>query len=317
MTSTRWAVLGTANIAAKSFLPALRGAGGSAVVVGSRDPSRAAEWARRNGVERTADYETAVTADDVDAVYIALPNHEHTTWAARAVAAGHAVLCEKPLGLDAADTDRLLRAVPDGALLWESFVFPFHPQTQVIREQMSRLGRVREIVSEFTFTAPSPDQNIRWQAALGGGALRDVGCYCVRLARLLYDGEPTDVAARAFTEHGVDADIAAILDFPDERRLVLSASLRGAPSTFTRIVGDRGELRVSNPFHPRAHDTVTLRVDGSVVDQWAPDPRTAFQCAVEHIHAVLHGDERPRHLAATDAPGNARALDMILAAAAR
>jgi D-xylose 1-dehydrogenase (NADP+, D-xylono-1,5-lactone-forming) len=315
MTQTRWAVLGTANIAAKSFLPAMRAAGGRAVVVGSRDQARGAQWAERNEVARTADYAGAIDSDDVDAVYIALPNHEHTTWTARAVAAGRAVLCEKPLGIDTADTEQLLSSVGADALLWESFVFPFHPQTQVIKEQLPRLGRIREIVSEFTFTAPNPESNIRWQAALGGGALRDVGCYCVRLARLLYEAEPADVAARAFVEHGVDADIAAILDFPDERRLVLSASLRGAPSTYTRVVGDSGELRISNPFHPRAHDTVSLWTDGAQARQWSPDPRTAFQCAVEHIHAVLRGDDSPRHLATTDSLGNARALDMILAAA--
>jgi D-xylose 1-dehydrogenase (NADP+, D-xylono-1,5-lactone-forming) len=315
MTQIRWAVLGTANIAAKTFLPALRAAGGRAVVVGSRAADRARSWAEANQVERIADYDGALAADDVDAVYIALPNHEHTRWAARAVQTGRAVLCEKPLGVDAADTEELLRAVPDGALLWESFVFPFHPQTDLIRDQLDRLGRLREIVSEFSFTAPDREQNIRWQPDLGGGALRDVGCYCVRLARLLFDAEPTAAAARAFLDHGVDADLAGILDFPDDRRLVLSASLRGAPSTFTRVLGEAGELRISNPFHPRPHDTVELWIDGARTEQWPADERAAFQYGVEHIQAVLRGDEAPRHLAATDSLGNARSLDRLAAAA--
>lgn len=314
MTPTRWAVLGSANIAAKSFLPAMRAAGGRAVVVGSRNPDRARDWAEQNEVDRVADYDTALAADDVDAVYIALPNHEHTTWAARAAATGRAVLCEKPLGIDASDTDRLLAAVPDDALLWEAFVFPFHPQTELIRAQLGRLGRVREIVSEFHFTASDP-ANIRWQADLGGGALRDVGCYCVRLARLLFGAEPTDVAARAFREHGVDAEIAAILDFPNERRLIFSAGMRGAPTTSTRVIGDAGELRIANPFHPRPDSTVALWVDGAQVEQWNADPRPAFQCGIEHIQAVLRGEEQPRHLARTDSSGNARALDLIAAAA--
>ncbi len=175
-------------------------------------------------------------------------------------------------------------------------------------------GRLREIVSEFHFNAPAAG-NIRWQNSLGGGALRDVGCYCVRLARLLFDSEPTDAVARAFLEHGVDAEIAAVVDFPDERRLVLSAGMRGAPSTFTRVIGDAGELRIVNPFHPRPDSTVTLWADGRAVEEWTAEPRAAFQCAVEHIHAVLRGEEEPRHLATTDSFGNARTLDLIAAAA--
>src|SRR6478752_5672157 len=84
MTQTRWAVLGSANIAAKSFLPAMRAAGGRAVVVGSRNPDRAREWAHANQVDRVADYDDALGASDVDAVYIALPNHEHTPRGPRA-----------------------------------------------------------------------------------------------------------------------------------------------------------------------------------------------------------------------------------------
>jgi xylose dehydrogenase (NAD/NADP) len=314
MTQTRWAVLGTANIAAKSFLPAMRAAGGRAVIVGSRDPQRGRQWAEANEVERVADYDAALADDDVDAIYIALPNHEHTTWAAKAAATGRAVLCEKPLGLDTADVDQLLAAITPGALLWEAFVFPFHPQTQLIREQLAELGRVREIISEFHFTAGNP-ANIRWQPDFGGGALRDVGCYCVRLARLLYDAEPTDVVARAFTEHGVDAEIAAILDFPDRRRLLISTGMRGAPSTFARVIGDAGELRIANPFHPRPADTVQRWTGGMQVAEWTTGEKSAFQHGIEHIQAVIRGDEAPRHLAAADAPGNARALDLIAAAA--
>ena len=199
--------------------------------------------------------------------------------------------------------------------LWESFVFPFHPQTELIREQLAELGTVREIASEFRFTARDRDANIRWQAELGGGALRDVGCYCVRLARLLFDAEPVAAAARAFREHGVDADIAALLDFPDERRLVMSASLRGAASTRTRVLGDAGELHISNPFHPTAHDSVELWRDGARAAEWQPDGRAAFEHGVAHIQAVLRGEQQPRHLARTDSRGNARALDLIEAAA--
>jgi D-xylose 1-dehydrogenase (NADP+, D-xylono-1,5-lactone-forming) len=138
----------------------------------------------------------------------------------------------------------------------------------------------------------------------------------VRLGRLLYDAEPTDVAARAFYENGVDAETAAVLDFPGRRRLILSAGMRGAPSTYARVIGDAGELRIANPFHPRPADTVQRWVAGAMVAEWTSGEKPAFQHGIEHIQAVLRGEVEPRHLAATDAAGNARALDLIAAAAA-
>jgi predicted dehydrogenase len=313
----RWAVLGTANIAARAFLPAMRAAGHTAVAVGSRDPGRAAAWATEHDTGRALTYQDAITADDVDAIYIAVPNDQHVHWAAEAAATGRAVVCEKPLGLDAAQVDGLVARVGD-ALLWEAFVFPFHPQTTLLAELAAPdgpIGGVREIISEFHFRVGATT-NIRWQAALGGGALLDVGCYPLRLARLLFGTEPASAAAEAaVADSGVDAEFAAVVGFPDDRRLLFSVGMRRAPSTYTRVIGADGELRVSNPFHPAEHDTVELWRGGRLARTWQADPARAFQHAIEHVAGVLHGDTEPRHLAATDAPGNARALDLARAAA--
>jgi predicted dehydrogenase len=314
---TAWGVIGTANIAAKAFLPAMRAAGDVAVAVGSRDPDRAAGWAEENQVGRAVGYADVLAADDVDAVYIAVPNDQHVTWAARAAATGKAVVCEKPLGLDAAEVAGLVDRVGD-ALLWEAFVFPFHPQTALLAELCAPggpIGGLREIGSEFHFRVGRAE-NIRWNAALGGGALLDVGCYPIRLARLLFGDEPTTAAASAVSaESGVDAEFAAVTLFPGDRRLVFSVGMRRFPSTFTRLIGDTGELRVSNPYHPTEHDTVELWRDGRRERTWPADPARAFQHAVQHVGAVLAGTAKPEHLAAADALGNARALDLVRAAA--
>lgn len=313
----RWAVLGTANIAAHAFLPAMRAAGDVATIVGSRDAARAAEWAETNEVGRAASYQDAIDADDADAIYIALPNEQHVEWAARAAATGKAVLCEKPLGLDTAEVETLLGRVGD-ARLWEAFVFPFHPQTALLAELCAAdgpLGGVREIISEFHFRVTRAE-NIRWAAEHGGGALLDVGCYPIRLARLLFGSEPVQAAALASTaQSGVDAEFAAALEFPADRRLVFSVGMRRFPSTYTRILGDTAEVRVSNPFHPRETDTVELWQDGECRQRWNADPATAFQHAVQHVADVVRGETAPRHLAAHDARGNAVALDMARTAA--
>ena len=312
----RWGVLGTANIAAKAFLPAMREAGGHAVVVGSRSADRGSQWAAANQVDRAGSYAGVLSEPQVQAVYIALPNDQHAYWAAAAVATGKAVLCEKPMTMDADQTRQLLSGVGSTVLLWESFVFPFHPQTALITDLVAdgRIGPVAEIVSEFHFRVTQPG-NIRLQAERGGGALNDVGCYPLRLARLLTGSEP--IAAKGFSHSDggpVEFDAAAIVEFPENVRLTLSAGLRRPASTYTRIIGDRGELRVSNPFHPGPSDTVELWVGGERAATWPAGSGTAFQHAVDHVQQVICGTATPRYLAVTDALPQAVAMDLVRAA---
>ncbi len=313
MAEVNWGILGTANIAAKAFLPALREAGGRAVVVGSRSELRAVEWAAANQVERSTFYEAVVADPEVQAVYVALPNDQHAQWAAAALAAGKVVLCEKPLAMDTEQAQGLLAAVPAGGLLWESFVFPFHPQTMLVTGLIAdgRIGDLSEVASEFHFQVGSPD-NIRLDVERGGGALYDVGCYPLRLGRLLFDAEPLRANASA-TFDGVDRDMAAVVDFPGGR-LILSAGLRRPASTFTRIIGSSGELRVSNPFHPRSADTVQLWVDGALSQTWPTAAGSAFQHAITHVQSVITGDVPPKHLAVHDALDQAIAMDLVRAA---
>lgn len=314
----RWTVLGTANIAAKAFLPAMRATGAAAVAVGSREPARASAWARDNNVVAAFSYQEAIDTP-ANAIYIALPNTEHVRWAKAAVSTGRAVLCEKPLGVNEADVNDLLSVCGTDTLLWESFVFLFHPQTALLQRYIDNgaIGDLSEIVSEFHFLVDSP-ANIRLQSNLAGGALNDVGCYPIRLARLLFGAEPDRASALSFQSEadgsGVDLAVAGTCDFPGERRLVFSAGLRRRMSTHTRIIGSKGELRVSNPFHPRAGDTVELVTEESSRTVWTNDGTTAFQYAVGHIGAVVRRQARPRHLAVDDALKNARALDIVRAA---
>ncbi|WP_164479029.1 Gfo/Idh/MocA family protein [Nakamurella antarctica] len=312
----RWAVLGSANIAAKVFLPAMRAAGGRAVVVGSRRPEQAREWAAQNHVESTADYAAAIAHPDVDAIYIALPNDQHIQWAKAASAAGKPVICEKPLGLDAAQVADLLSTVSVDAPLWEAFAFPFHPQTGLLRQLIDdgELGELREIISEFHFNLATTE-NIRLVPQLGGGALYDVGCYPIRLARMLFGSEvETAVASSAAAGSGVDIETAAIANFASGQRLILSAGMRRPVSTFTRIMGSSAELSVSNPFHPKPVDTVELWRDGSLKNTWTADPKSAFQHMIEHVQQVSRGHDA-QWLASQTALGNAQALDLIRAAA--
>ena len=318
----RWGILGTADIAESAFLPALRVAGGGEVVlVGSRNGERAQRWAAEHGVAAGVEgYQRVLDDPGVDAVYIALPNGLHAEWTVAALAAGKTVFCEKPLCATPEETQRVLAAAAVApARLWEAFVFPFHHQMARVRQLLDAgtIGEVREISSRFHFSLDDPE-DVRMLAELSGGSVQDVGCYPIRLARLVFGAEP-DLArtmADAIWEHGVDTELWGALAFPGDRRLLLSCGFRSAYDTFTRLLGTEGEIRMTNPFHPEPGDTiVTVHGDDTDTEFAAPSGEASFTPAIRHIHRVIRGLEPPQHLAVDEALGNAEAIAALLAAA--
>ncbi|WP_182883543.1 Gfo/Idh/MocA family protein [Microbispora sp. H10949] len=315
MSGVRWGILGTANIAAWAFLPALREAGGgTAALVAGRDLARAEAYAGENGVERAVHgYEAVIEDPDIDAVYVPLPNALHAQWTIAALEAGKAVLCEKPLCLTAAEAENVIDVARRSARpLWEAFVFPFHPQTARLRDLLEQgvIGDLREIWSSFHFQLEGAE-NIRLDAALGGGALYDVGCYSVRFAQLLFGREA--VAGHAATvkgEAGVDIETAGVLEF-DPGRLLLSCSFDLPSTTYARLVGTGGEIRLTNPFHPKPHDVLEVWREERLVERHEPGEGSTFSWGIRHIHEVLRGEAEPRHTAVDDSLGTARALDLL------
>jgi predicted dehydrogenase len=321
----RWGILGTAGIAESSFLPALRQAGdGVAVSVASRDDARARSWAAEHDVARAAaGYEQVVADPEIEAIYIPLPNGLHAEWTIAALEAGKAALCEKPLCVTPEETRRVLATADATSVpLWEAFVFPFHEQIEHVHGALAggRIGEVREIASRLHFVLDDP-RDIRVSAELGGGSLYDVGCYPIRLARLLFDSEPDvdrAIADAVWTTSGVDTELWGALTFPGDRRLLFSCGFVAADDTFTRVFGTEGELRMTNPFHPGDDDTFAI-VTSDDVQQHAAAPagEHSFTPAIRHIHAVLRGREQPRHLAVDEAMGNTTAIAALLATARR
>jgi predicted dehydrogenase len=311
----RWGILGTANIARAAFLPALRQAGGDAAVVGSRDFATARQWAEQYGVQRAVEGYEAVLADDsIHAVYIPLPNNLHAVWTIKALRSGKTVLCEKPLCVSVEETEAVLAAAQQtSSLLWESFVFPFHAQMSLLAELQAAdaIGEIREIQSNFYFQLRNRN-NIRLSPEMHGGALNDVGCYPLRLAQLVFGSAPDDgVAFPTWAPEGVDAETQAIAAYPGNRRLSFSCGVLRRYDTFTRILGTNGEIRLTNPYHPGAEDTIEIRTPGSEVIEHRTGAEPSFTRMIEHIHSVLLGDETPRRLALEDSLATAQALALL------
>jgi predicted dehydrogenase len=316
----RWGLLGTARIAQTAFLPALRTAGHSAVVVGGRDIGRTQLFASENGVNRAVQgYEAVISDSGIDAVYIPLPNSMHAEWSIKALEAGKAVLCEKSLCADVNQARLVIEAARSSSMpLWEAFAFPFHRQYERIVEILSNgaIGELREIQSHFHFQLTDPT-NIRLESALGGGALYDVGCYPIRLAQLLFGANATAATAIASWQScGIDIEMQGVVEYSFERRVLFSCGMLRDTGTYARLVGELGEVRITNPFHARGFDTLEILSAGKErVIENAGTSEPSFTALVRHIAAVLRDETDPRHLAVEDSLSTELALDMVMRSA--
>jgi predicted dehydrogenase len=254
MPDLRWGLLGTAHVN-RRLIPAMRAAARSRIVaVASRDQARAEayarEWSLPHGV---AGYEALLRRDDIDAVYVPLPNSLHTEWTVKAAAAGKHVLCEKPLALDPADVDRMSDAAArHRVVVAEGFMYRHEPLTQAVVDLVrdGAVGAVRHISSGFTY-AQSREADVRLDRSLGGGALFDVGCYPVSYACLLIGREAAGaIGVARVTAGGVDEEFTGVLRFPGDRTASIYAAFRASYRTWLEITGSEGWMRIPNPFKP-------------------------------------------------------------------
>src|SRR5579864_392096 len=258
MNPIRWGVLGVANIALRTVIPAIQHArNGRLLAIASRSPGRAAEAAKRLSVRSYGSYEALLRDPEIDAVYIPLPNALHREWTVRSAAAGKHVLCEKPLGLSARECQDMIAACrAHGVQLMEAFMYRFHPRTVRVAELAAagKLGELRLVRAAFTFIVREPETNIRFRAELGGGVLYDVGCYGVNVSRMLL-GEPTEVFAWGeIGESGVDEAVVALLRFDGRQTAVVDCGLRIGRREEVEIVGREGHVVVPKAFLPGTAD---------------------------------------------------------------
>jgi len=266
MSQLRIGTLGAARITPGALVkPCLRTGVARVGAVAARDPERAKAFARRHGVERTvATYEDLVNDPDIDAVYNPLPNGLHGRWTLAALAAGKHVLCEKPFTANAEEAETVAKAAErSGLVVMEAFHYRYHPLAARMVDVVTsgELGEIEHIETALCFPLPNKG-DIRYQLDLAGGALMDAGCYPVHLLRTLAGNEPEVLTATAkLASPGVDRAMRATLLIPggatgDVRCSMLSSDLLRATA---RVVGDRGELKVINPYSPQAWHRLAVR----------------------------------------------------------
>jgi xylose dehydrogenase (NAD/NADP) len=294
----RWGLLSTARIL-RRFIPALRKAPRSELrAVASRDPARAAACAAQYQIPRSyTSYEALLDDPEIDAVYLALPNHLHAEWAVRAVTAGKHVLCEKPLALSQSEVEAIAWAAENHHRhVVEAYVHLHHPQAPLLRQalQSGAIGPVALVRGGMRFRVSDPS-NIRLDPDRGGGALWDVGCYPVSMLLYLAGTLPAKVSAfQQLGPSGVDTSFIGQLRF--EHSALGGAFLAqidcGLASPFREtleIVGERGSLVPLSPFRAGidgAPEGYTLLIEGQpaeTVDTPLVDPFLAEITAFEAL----------------------------------
>ncbi|WP_440901238.1 Gfo/Idh/MocA family protein [Actinosynnema sp.] len=313
----RIGVLGAAAIAPAALVkPALKSSAAEVVAVAARDPERARAFADKNLVPKVFDdYRALLDDPDVDAVYNPLPNGLHGKWTLKALAAGKHVLCEKPFAANSEEAERVAEAAEaSGLVVMEAFHYRYHPLARRMVEVLPELGALRHVEARMCFPLPR-FSNIRYDWDLAGGALMDAGCYAVNAVRML-GGEPEVRSARVrLRNRKVDRAVKADLVFPEGHVGFVHASLwSGAVLKLSaRVIGEKGELRVANPFMPQFGHRMAVRLDGHTRNErfgWKPSYRYQLDAFTD---AVLHG--KPFPTTARDAVANMKVVDAIYRAA--
>ncbi|PWR03740.1 oxidoreductase [Meridianimarinicoccus roseus] len=253
MAHIRWGILGAAKFAAQHMGPALHAAeGGSLAALATRDPGKADPFrAIAPDLAVHSDYDALLNDPAIDAVYIPLPNSMHVDWTLKALQAGKHVLTEKPVAMKADEIDSLIAARDAaGKLAAEAYMIVFHPQWQHTRDLVfsGQIGQLRHVEGMFCFNNADEPGNIRNQADLGGGAMRDIGVYVIGSTRFVAGCEPQQVSARIRWESGFDVFTDISARFPG---FTYSAcvSTRLNPYQTMTFHGDAGSVQLTAPFN--------------------------------------------------------------------
>lgn len=245
-----WGILSTAAIAEKAYVPGIRAAcNGTIRAVASRSPDKARAFAEKHGIPVSyGSYEELLTDEEIDVIYNPLPVALHAEWTLKALEAGKPVLCEKPFALSASEARAMEKKSQETKLLVaEAVMYRYHPLTQKVRELVTAgaIGELKVIESNF-HGVQDTGNNIRFNKELGGGAMLDLGIYCVNLARFLTGEEPSTIHATGFVnpENGVDESVAGVLGFPSGVVSSFACSMRTQFSCSYRLTGTAGSISV-------------------------------------------------------------------------
>lgn len=321
-TSVRWGILGTASIATRRLIPAIAAStAGEVVAIASRELAKAESAAAEAGIPVSyGSYQALIDDPSVDAIYIPLPNHLHLPWAVRALEGGKHLLCEKPLALTASEGRRIQTSAQRFPRLkaMEAFMYRFHPRWEAIHAMVrgGGIGELGTVHTVFCYDNADP-HNIRNQVGTGGGALLDIGCYAISVARWLFGREPALVRGTRQLDprFGVDRLTSGVLDF-ETGTATFTAATQLPWQQQVVILGSAGRIEVDRPFNPHTDRATAFRLirgdaDAELFQFPAIDQ---YQVMIDRFNqAVLDDTAVPTPL--DDAVANMAVIDAVTAGA--
>jgi predicted dehydrogenase len=313
--AVRWGIVSTARINRLVIPPAHASEKVELVGVAGRDGASAEAYAKEWEIPRAfGSYEALLSDDEIEAVYISLPNNLHVEWSIRSLEAGKHVLCEKPLAKRAAEVERAFDAAErEGRLLSEAFMWRHNPQTRRLVELVEggAIGDLRVVRSCFSFTV-GDSQNIRLRPELDGGALMDVGCYCVSGSRLLA-GEPELAFGRQLTgPTGTDVVFTGLMQFPGEVFAQFDCGMTLPMRDELEAIGTEASLFLDDPWHAR-RPVIELRRDDEV-ERIELERVDNYGLELENVSDAIRG-RGELLLGRADAVANARAIEALASSA--
>ncbi len=318
----RWGIISTAKIGVQKVIPAMqKGKNLIVTAIASRNIEKANSVADQLNIEkRYGSYEKLLADIEIDAVYIPLPNHLHVPLTLKALEAGKHVLCEKPIAMNAEEAAMLIEAAKKFPHLkvMEAFMYRFHPQWIKTKELVDtgEIGEVKTIHSFFSYHNIDPE-NIRNKADIGGGALMDIGCYCISFPRFIFNEEPERIISDIDFDPIMKTDrlTSALLHFASGKTSSFTCSTQLMPYQRANILGDKGQIEVEIPVNapPDQEVRITLRTKEKT-EEFKFEPVDQYTLQAEAFsEAILKDKNVPTPL--TDALNNMKAIDAIVKSA--
>jgi D-xylose 1-dehydrogenase (NADP+, D-xylono-1,5-lactone-forming) len=307
----KWGIVSTADINRKVIPGAHASEKVELLAVASRDQARADAYAREWEIPRAyGTYEALLADPEIEAVYISLPNTMHAEWSIKALEAGKHVLCEKPFTRHPEEVDAAFdTAERTGLLLSEAFMYRHNPQTKRLTQLVEEgaIGELRVIRAAFSYSLYEVD-NIRLRTDVEGGALMDVGCYCVSGSRLL-GGEPVAVHGEAWVgPSGTDWTFGGLLRFPNDVIATFDCGTALPNRDELEAIGSEGSLFLDDPWHC-VNPVIELRRDGGV-ERIELEREDSYRLELENVSDAIRG-EAELLLGHEDAMGQARTLEAL------
>ncbi len=311
--SLRWGILGTGNIAAKFADQLNKASQGELVACGSRNQSSADQFSQQHGGKGYGSYEGLLADPNVEAIYVSLPNSLHAPWSIAGLEAGKHVLCEKPLAATTAEVQQMFAAADaTGMKLMEAFMYRQHPVVKEVLDELQSglVGTIKIIRCHFTYQRPDTPEDIRYQPALGGGGLLDIGCYCLNFMRAIAGAEPEGVHVETHQHQtGVDDAAVGTLRFPNDILGVFSCGMSVQADRTTTVAGSDGYLQIDTPWFSGGSYQV-VRGEETELRQ-VGQSEMLYALEADHFADVIAGDAPPL-ISHQDSLGNARVLETLL-----